>query len=111
MARESLGVLLLREEMIAAVEEDGGAATEVVLGSGQEDRLDCVQFSGWVSTKLTKIVCIRLRCASLPVTKDQIMKLKRCLHLFVNSQNLQEINGIIPRSIPALGSQIARVQA
>ena len=34
MASESPGVL--REEMIA-VEEDGCAATEVALGSGQED--------------------------------------------------------------------------
>ena len=46
MASESaLAVLLL----MIAVEEDGDAATEVVLGSGQEDKLDCVQTRGCIA--------------------------------------------------------------
>ena len=41
MARGSPGVLLLREENI--IMED---VAEVVLGSGQDDGLDCVQTRG-----------------------------------------------------------------
>ena len=58
MASESApGVLLL----MIAVEEDG-AATEVVLGSGQEDKLDCVQTRGCIALCTKKRLLTRAKC-------------------------------------------------
>ena len=63
MASESPGVLLLLREDKISVED----AAEVVLGSGQEDGLDCVQTRGLASIKNEKTLLRAAKSPRLPM--------------------------------------------